>query len=95
MPTGSTSGSASVSAPISENDLAISRQAHEMQVVLKTITMLNSNCKEEHREYVWARSLHFLLNVGDLLLAGQSMPGKCFHFGKNTFIHSFWWMIAC
>uniref|UniRef100_A0A914S5M6 Uncharacterized protein n=1 Tax=Parascaris equorum TaxID=6256 RepID=A0A914S5M6_PAREQ len=72
--TGSTPGSASINAPLSENDVAISRQAHEMQVVLKTITMLNSNCKEEHREYVWARSLHFLLNVGDLLLAGQSMP---------------------
>ncbi|VDK17565.1 unnamed protein product, partial [Anisakis simplex] len=67
-----TAAAASAHQQLSESDqIHITRQSQQMQIILKAITTLNSNCKSVHRDWVCAKSLHFLMNVADLLLSGQ------------------------
>ncbi|CAI4232088.1 unnamed protein product [Auanema sp. JU1783] len=52
--------------------LAIERQATEIEIILDTVKALTQSASRKYQNEVWARSLSFLLNSADLLLADPS-----------------------
>ncbi|KIH64576.1 hypothetical protein ANCDUO_05114 [Ancylostoma duodenale] len=54
--------------------LAIERQAREVETVLDAIRALTHSASRKYQNEVWARTLSFLLNSADLLLADPLSP---------------------
>ncbi|VDK57043.1 unnamed protein product, partial [Cylicostephanus goldi] len=54
--------------------LAIERQAREVETVLDAVRALTHSASRKYQNEVWARTLSFLLNSADLLLADPLSP---------------------